>query len=246
MRTALLSAFFATLLVTSACATAATTYVPKDGGGADTATNPDTATKPDAPVDPNCTKAAPSNVCGVSPQCGCGANQTCEVDQVALDGSSSCVTAGSNAIATTCSKTTDCAQGLTCVFGFCRPYCSTDGAKCPQPGTGNCVNLVDGSSNPIPNLLVCRLNCTLDNASSCGGGAGNCGPDDKGGTDCFPAGSSTSCSSSNPFTCQAGYVCLTSNLCKKWCKAGTTCPSGACGSFSTPVMIGSQEYGVCP
>jgi hypothetical protein len=112
MRTALLSAFFATLLVTSACATAATTYVPKDGG-ADTPTSLDTGTSPDAPVDPNCKKAGPSNVCGVSPQCGCGANQTCEVDQTAQDGTSSCVTAGSNAIATTCSNTTDCAKGLT-------------------------------------------------------------------------------------------------------------------------------------
>lgn len=254
MRTLLLLTCSATLVVSSsACAVGASSIGPtpgKDAGAdtqtSDTGTVSDTGITSDAPVDPGCKKAAPSNVCGVSPQCGCGPTQTCEVDQAALDGTSSCVGAGSKAIATACTATSECAHGLTCIFGFCRPYCSSDGSKCAQAGTGNCVHLNDSSSSPIPNLLVCRLDCTLDNATSCGGGAGNCGPDDSGGTDCFPAGGSKTCSSSTPFACQAGYVCLTSNVCKKWCKAGSNCSSGACGSLSPAVLVGGQEYGVCP
>jgi hypothetical protein len=193
-------------------------------------------------------EAGPSS-CVVYPQSGCGANSTCEVDQQALDGSASCVAAGSKGVGQACTQTEgECAQGLTCVWNVCRPYCGNAGGNCTDPNTNACVNLTDSSSNPIPNLEVCRLDCALQDPNSCGGGGEGCIYVDTDQTDCYPVGTTTAnCNASTSF-CPAGQVCLTDQtnyFCLAWCRVGTNdCGSSAtCNTLS--LTVNGVEYGYC-
>ncbi len=198
----------------------------------------------------NCTTSPPSSVCGVYPQCGCSGG-TCEVDQQKLDGSSSCVTAGSKQIGDACSKTAgECAQGLTCIFGVCRPYCGSDGASCSDPGTGHCKQLTQGQAQtPIQNLLVCSVDCSLTDPNSCGGGGVGCVYDSTNqDTDCYTTGTAMTCSSTT--FCAPGYECIidgnNNTLCKQWCHVnGSDCNTGTCTSLGTPVVVNGVEFGVC-
>lgn len=216
-----------------------------DSGNADSG-NPDTGT-PDT-----CMKAAPSNVCGVDPQCDCGAG-TCEVDHMKLDGTTSCVTAGTSGIGKACTATANqCAQGLTCVWGVCRPYCGSvgDGAACTEAGTGICRQLQDNTMKNIPNMLVCSTDCALDSATSCGGTSACIWDTSKTVTDCYPVPSGNTCSASQPF-CAPGYVCYlptsTTYACGLWCQvAKNNCTGGkTCTGFGTKIVVGGVEYGVC-
>jgi hypothetical protein len=196
----------------------------------------------------NCKVVPPSNVCGLDPQCGCGAMGTCDVDFQKLDGTTKCVqTMGSGMIKSACKMTTDCSAGLTCVFGACRPYCSMDMATCPQPGTKICHQLTANNMN-VPNLLICYLDCALDDANACGGANEACvygGPNE---TDCrdVTGANMTTCNQQTPM-CSPGYVCLTNNTCAKWCKVGgmNTCGNKTCNSLQTKVIINNQEFGIC-
>jgi len=195
----------------------------------------------------NCQTSPPSNVCGVYPQCGCGSASTCEVNQQALDGSSSCVPAGSKGIGQACTGTaSECAPGLTCIWNVCRPYCGTDGSTCSDPGTNACVNLTDNSSNKIPNLLVCRIDCQLQDASSCGGGGEGCIYVDTDQTDCYPVGTTANCNATTSL-CPAGQVCLTDQtnyFCLPWCRVGSNdCTSGTCNTLS--LTVSGTTYGYC-
>lgn len=215
-----------------------------DGGGKDGSNTKDVA--PDAP--PGCKTAPPSNVCGLDPQCGCGAD-TCDIDYAALNGETKCVTAGSGGAGTACDKTVgECAAGLTCVWGVCRPFCSTDGADCGKPGTNKCVQLTDSQSKPILNLLICRLNCSLDDTGqSCGGSGRGCVFIANDVTDCRDESQygTTTCTQNAPF-CGAGYVCLTNNQCAKWCDINApNCGPKTCNPLQTPPVVNGKTYGVC-
>lgn len=188
------------------------------------------------------------NACVVYPQSGCGSNMTCEVDQQKLDGSASCVAAGSKGIGQACTATAgQCAQGLTCIWNVCRPYCGTAGSNCTDAGTNACVNLTDNSNNPIPNLLVCRLDCQLQDPNSCGGGAEGCIYIDPGQTDCYPVGTSTANCNAQTGLCPGGQVCLTDQtnyFCLPWCRVtGNDCTTGTCHTLS--YVVNGTEYGYC-
>lgn len=197
------------------------------GGGTDTST---------------CTIPS-GKVCGTDPQCGC-AGKNCDVTKT--DGTRACVAAGSKALHDKCAAIGDCGAGLSCIAGNCLPFCDSSKGDC----SGTCTNIQDSTGASIPGYTVCFESCDLVSPSStCG--AGNCQPDGSGGTVCTAAGTSTGaagCSSSTPFSCAAGYICLTSNACAKWCRVGFPgdCSTGTCGSLSPAVMVGSTEYGVCP
>jgi hypothetical protein len=217
-----------------------------DGGGTTTDSG---GPKPDGGG--GCVTAPPSNVCGVYPQCGCAAQQTCEVDQTALDGTSSCVQAGSKGLGQGCTATTgQCAPGLTCVWNTCHAYCGTDGAKCTNANTNYCVNLTDSNQAPIPNLLVCHNDCELSDPNSCGGGSEGCLYFDTDKVDCYPVGTSTAnCNATTSF-CPPGQICLTDQtnyFCLPWCRIGMNdCTSGTCNSLGTsPPTVNGQEYGYC-
>lgn len=197
----------------------------------------------------NCKTVPPNNLCGLDPQCGCGANGTCDVDLQLLNGTTKCVqSTGNGQIKSACKTTADCAAGLGCLFGACRPYCSTNGTKCQQPNTTNCLQLVDNNMAPIQNLLVCELDCQLDNANDCGGPNEACVYFGNSDVDCRDAtgANSTTCSQQKP-VCSPGYVCLSNYTCAKWCKVGqNSCPNNkTCVSFSTKVIIKNVEYGAC-
>src|SRR5262249_33285707 len=80
-----------------------------------------------------CTTTPPSNKCGLSPQCGCGPNQTCNI--VDAIGNVQCVNAGTAPAGNGCKTTSDCAPGLLCAGFVCKPTCSTLGTQC-GPGYG--------------------------------------------------------------------------------------------------------------
>ncbi len=236
MRSALLALPF----VLAACAVGSSGFVKPDAG--DGGSTPQDSGSPPKDADPNCKTAPPSNACGVSPQCGCGANQTCDITDTA--GTASCVSAGSKPMGSACSTTADCAVGLSCELGACHAFCSASGT-CTDPKTDVCVNLQDGNGGDVPNLKICRMKCSLlSPAAACG--TGNCIATTNGETDCVGAGTSSTCSSSNPFACSQGTICLTDNTCHKWCKVGTSCTSGSCTALNPSVLVQGVEYGICP
>ncbi len=218
-----------------------------------TQTQPE-AGSPDTAAPDTCKRTAPSNKCGVAPQCGCTAIETCDVQDSA--GNVACITAGKGAMGTPCQSSAACGRGMTCSFGTCHELCGNPGGKCTSPKTSDCMQVKLQSGAAVPNLAVCLVSCDLRDPNACGGttasGTGVCVVDDKGVTDCQEGGTKT-----NGQACGAGaecgpaLVCVTSgttSTCRKWCRVGTNDCGGttACGGFQTKIMVGSTEYGACP
>jgi hypothetical protein len=203
---------------------------------------------------PSCGTTPPSNKCGLLPQCGCAATETCDVKDTA--GNVSCVAAGTAGMGRACTSTAGCEKGLTCAFGTCHAYCN---GTCSIPGTNTCYQLQQNNV-PVPNFKVCQITCDLRDANSCGGtnaaGPAGCVPDGAGATDCELVGTAQvgqTCSGTAAApNCAAGLTCVqlanSSKICKKWCRVGTTDCGGAstCTGFSTKIKVGAVEYGVCP
>lgn len=218
-----------------------TSQVPDDAG-------PDTG-GPDT-----CVRTAPSKKCGIAPQCGCTATETCDVQDSA--GNVACITAGKGAMGVPCATSAGCARGLTCMFGTCHELCGNPGGKCTSPKTSDCIAVKNTGGTAVPNLNVCLVSCDLRDATACGGttavGTGVCMVDDKGVTDCQTGGTRTQGQVCTPTDdCGPALVCVTSagnSTCRKWCRVGTNDCGGAivCGGFSTKVMVGTTEYGACP
>lgn len=213
------------------------------------------APAPDAGTPSSCTNAPAGSACGVSPQCGCAADATCDVVDSA--GSTACVTAGRFSRGAPCTSTVGCAQGLTCVFGTCHAFCAEPGKACASPGTGACVQVNGTGGQAIPGFAVCRTACDLRDPSSCTGtnaaGTGVCMTDDEGGTDCYVGGTkklNETCAVAED--CGPALVCVAGSgntgQCKRWCRVGTTdCGTGVtCRSFAPKVTVSGVEYGVCP
>lgn len=200
-----------------------------------------------------CVKPPPAS-CGLAPQCGCGANQTCEVTDVM--GDTACTGAGNATQGHACTTTGECVAGLTCVFGACRPYCAQmSGSACGVAGTGACQQVQNTSMVDIKNLKVCLISCALDDVSSCGGlptimtdPVATCAPTTPGATDCVKGGrSTTTCGGQNAPFCAPGYRCSNGTTCESWCKVGGTGQCGAltCGALMPAVTIGGIQYGSC-
>ena len=213
----------------------------------------DAGLEADAPD--TCKRTAPSNACGLAPQCGCTLAETCEVQD--NTGSVGCVTAGLAAMGSACVSTSGCARGLTCMYGTCHAYCDKPGTACAVPKTGGCEQVKTSGGAIIPNLNVCRVACDLRDANACGpagsAGTGVCIVDSAtASTDCVKGGVRTvgqACSPSDdcgPTTVCAGTAA--GSTCKKWCRVGTNDCGGTapCNGFQTPVKVGAQEYGGCP
>jgi hypothetical protein len=234
--------------------------------GTDSSTKKDTGTTRDAGTTTpdtgggseagTCTKAPPSNVCGLSPQCGCASGQTCDV--TGANGETTCLTAGTATLGRGCTRTEGCAIGLSCWGGACRPYCGTGGQACGTPGTGLCFQ-VTNQGQAVPNAKICLVSCALEDPNSCGGtpasgpvsGCFPIGvPGADGGltttTDCQETGRSTTTCNPNatpPVECAPGYACINGTSCRRWCKIGSA--ACTCGAVTPKVIISGQEYGVC-
>lgn len=217
-------------------------------------TGSDAGLAPDAPD--TCKRAAPSNKCGLTPQCGCTAAETCDVADTG--GNVACVAAGKGAMGVSCIGTEGCAQGLTCVFDTCHAFCPSAGTtSCTAPKTGACVQVKGQGGVVLPNLTVCRVTCDLRDANACGGataaGTAACVLAD-GATDCAKAGTKALNQTCTPTEdCLPGLVCAvtggaTNGICKKWCRVGTNDCGGAtaCNGFGTKVIVSGVEHGVCP
>ncbi len=200
----------------------------------------------------NCATVAPNNLCGLIPQCGCAAKQTCDVTNY-TSGATSCVSSGTSPQGNYCKTTADCATGLTCVGGACRPYCSTAGQACTGSGLGDCIQLTNTSSQNIPNAKVCTVTCNLLSPTSvCG--ANNCTYwQDLKKSDCIEAGSALEYGDCSVNFCAKGLVCVRSGLsdvCMKWCRVGTNSDCGlaqTCQNLlgaNAPLMSGTT-YGLC-
>jgi hypothetical protein len=219
-----------------------------------TTTSTPTPPSPDPPKEPDtCKRSAPSNACGVFPQCGCSASETCDVADTA--GNAACVPHGKAKMGAACTHTVGCAKGLTCVFGTCHAFCGAAGA-CGQPGTSDCIQVTAAGNAPVPNLAVCLVSCDLRDPMSCGGttsaGTGVCVVGNDGKTDCQEGGTmgvNQTCDSD----CGPGLVCTiqgtgTTGTCKRWCRVGTNDCGGAavCSGFSPAVVVNGVQYGRCP
>ncbi|MBX3206774.1 MAG: hypothetical protein KF764_17015 [Labilithrix sp.] len=201
-----------------------------------------------------CARAAPSNVCGVSPQCGCASEQTCDV--VDTNGHSRCVTAGNAPMGHPCTTSAGCAVGLTCTFGICHAFCNDPTKACSQPKTGACAQIRTTEGADIPNLAICRVACDPHDETSCGGttpaGTGSCRVDDKGNTECQAGGTRRAGETCSPTEeCGPALVCTTSSAgstCKRWCRVGRTdCADGkTCAAFASEVNVRGVVYGHCP
>lgn len=203
-----------------------------------------------------CSKAPPSNVCGVSPQCGCAANETCDVTNTST-GAVSCVLAGGGPQGSVCTASNQCAKGLTCQFGACRPYCGNPGGLCTGATVGICYAPTSNSGASTPNLNVCSIKCDPRNPS--GACASNTclwfSGDQQ--SDCNTPGAKTvyqACSSL--VDCAPGLQCAfdplsLGNACLRWCRLGVSsdCPGlfESCDDVygaNAPVVSG-QKYGLC-
>src|SRR5262249_47081936 len=130
---------------------------------------------------------------------------------------------GGGPVSSTCTTTSQCARGLTCVRGACRPFCSAPGTACN--GASVCRQEVDGTGSPVPNQNVCMLNCDLHAPSdACGSNTCIWDPKRKS-TDCDIPGTKTiyqDCSRYND--CRPGLACVRRNAlkvdCEPWCRLG--------------------------
>jgi hypothetical protein len=204
----------------------------------------------------SCTPPVAGGACDTWPQCGCNAGMNCDV--TGLDGKTACVLAGNVQPYRSCGAANACGAGYACIGGdhsVCKQFCESN-ADCAG-SLRECLQVVyaaddAGTETPIPEYKVCSAGCALeDSAATCGPDA-TCYPNAAAtATDCIgDVGTATGpngCSSTDPFTCAPGYVCLADDSCKKWCRVGQVgdCPGSSCGGFSTPLILDGVTYGAC-
>jgi len=213
---------------------------------------------------PACATVAPNNRCGLDPQCGCGANETCDVTNV-TSGATSCVTGGGATLGRPCTQTGDCLAGLTCEFGACRPYCKTPRTKCGVAGTDLCVEVLGDDDKPITNKAVCTITCdprqpqAVCGTNACHWFASYYAPNKV--SDCNKGGVTPAYNGvcRGDSDCQPGFVCIdhpSSQIgfeCQRWCRIGvagdcpTSPPNLKCRDVfgaDAPVING-EKLGVC-
>ncbi len=200
----------------------------------------------------------------VSPQCGCAPGDRCTLTG---DGARVCAVEGTSQPLEFC--VADCTAGNHCVNngttgfgGFCHQICEVD-ADCntPTQGPGGiCVLPLNSGGG-----TVCSQNCDPVSNTGCkeANAALKCDIARE------PAGSMrwfTRCTGSGTIMsdgictaineCSAGSSCVPvagepAAYCLAWCtnpSTGGVCPQGAshaCSPFTTPLLIGTIEYGAC-
>lgn len=211
--------------------------------------------------------------CDLVQQCGCDIAQVCDLDSNALpSGGTACrdvSTPGTEV--NDCGSVFDCSAQHVCVGTSCRKYCNVD-ADCSGEGAICIVQLTYGSpAMDIPGAKVCTRSCEPEKATANGcppsedachiyqydpDGTPNSG-DEQLLTDCDAAGAGgdgADCTTNGSADCQAGYDCVNTGslVCKQSCQCpspglcgGGACTTGTCTGYTTPLMIGATEYGVC-
>ncbi|MBK9037334.1 MAG: hypothetical protein IPL61_39850 [Myxococcales bacterium] len=257
------------ILMIAGCASG--TVVSGDGGGGDgggdvdsSGGDPDGPPPVDAGVDgPPCANSP----CDLYAQCGCAAAApVCDLDPAMLaTGATACrVDMFGGTEGTTCTRSSTCAAGHSCVGGRCRRFCQDD-ATCPGAG-GLCILTVSTGATTIPGVTMCTTDCaptSTTNASCPAGWACHVYFDQAGSrylSDCDapPASGGTvgaTCAGND--SCAPGLDCVTLNPGGPQCRPTCVCPggncaagacaggTGSCRGFTTPVVIGAVTYGAC-
>jgi cysteine-rich repeat protein len=207
---------------------------------------------------PNCmTETAAA--CSLVPQSGCsGATPACDIgglDVTECRGVTSMGTSNNH-----CSADTECKAGYTCITDdgaanavpWCARFCLADG-DCTGTGSRCIIGLLDENDDPL-NVKVCSNACNPDEQTGCPSGMGCIALGAPGGdfTDCRYMGNTLDGDSCDTSTdCREGSTCVTYGTiksCQSYCVVGddSTCPQLLeCSGFSTPLMIGNTEYGIC-
>lgn len=187
-----------------------------------------------APDAGSCATVAPSNACGLTPQCGCASNETCDVTNKS-NGAVGCILAGGGPQGSLCTTSSQCAVGLTCAYGACRPYCAAENTACAGTGLGMCGQYYDPPGTAVPNSKVCTITCNLRSPSAACGSNTCIWDGSLGATDCDAAGTKSlyaTCTKYND--CQQGLACVYHPLfgyeCERWCRVGT---NSDCGLFES-------------
>ncbi len=201
----------------------------------------------------------------VAPQCGCDPGLKCTW----ANDNRSCVADGTAAIGEVCSGAMACAAGGHCLtvapLSLCKKYCDSDD-DCSQPG-GLCALQVTNTATNMPYAQKwCSDNCDLVSSVGCDAVGSKCelGREQQGMmrwfTLCYPTGAGVQgdpCADgsgqADTRLCAEGYSCtgLDANMnpiCLKWCNYTSMqgCDLGTtCSPFSTPVIIGTIQYGAC-
>lgn len=199
----------------------------------------------------------------VTPQCGCPGGQSC----YSSGATRLCSATGASTEGTACTGVSSCAAGLICInvssgttaVNECHRFCDTD-SDCIGTGSICAYTLDDGAGGTVPGVRVCSRSCSPTAQTGCAPGtACNIFRETAGAMryffDCAaPVGTGgigASCTS--PANCRAGFACVgTPGTCQRYCASpgliGTAggCSSGeACYGFTTPLIVGTTEYGVC-
>lgn len=122
--------------------------------------------------------------CDPVAQTRCGARETCQVipqSSATTTGATwtdECLPVGPTPLSGPCKADTDCAIGLSCISGLCRPYCRA-AADCK--GGGQCIPIEVRSIPLTPMIGSCEVPCTSDANCAAGstcavrdGGVGAC------------------------------------------------------------------------
>jgi hypothetical protein len=210
--------------------------------------SPDGSEVIDSSVDAGCVLTPPSNKCGIFPNCGCSGT-TC--DFVLDSGQAILPTActpsvGAAAANASCAVTTDCQEGLTCLFDRCHEFCGSAGDPCSAPFS-TCHNHASTTG-----YNVCGIKCDLSSPTSCGS-LGCVGVSDGTGatSECEPVGAGTNnMTCATVLDCAPGFNCVNTGAlqCKQVCKYPSgICPGmNPCTELGTPEVVDGTEYGYCP
>ncbi|HEU4410995.1 MAG TPA: hypothetical protein VFS43_37430 [Polyangiaceae bacterium] len=215
-------------------------------------------------------RAAPA--AGAGGEAGAGgsgeAGYACRMVRSASDGVIKCEPAGSGGHFASCSSSSNCQPGYSCVLGpFGLPVClhsccsaSACGQVTEEKTYCAVLSLVEGETSdasgqaPLP-IPVCVPVKPCDVLKAAGGGACAEGEicrlvDDKGTATCertfgnAPAYNGQGCSALRP--CAEGYVCLQdSNTCRKLCPLGDDAACGERGTCLSGGLAFPAGVGVC-
>jgi cysteine-rich repeat protein len=195
--------------------------------------------------------------CGLVPQSGCsGATPACDIsgDTTACRAVTASGTSNSH-----CSADTTCKAGYTCVgtddpadAPWCMPFCAHD-SDCSGTGSRCVIGLLDTAGHAL-NVDVCSNACDVYGQTGCPTGMGCVGHDATGGdfTDCaYMAGAADGASCTSAHDCAIGSTCVNDSgisTCHPYCVVNnnSTCePGHVCIPFSSPLVIGTTQYGTC-
>jgi hypothetical protein len=196
-----------------------------------------------------------------APQCGCSSGLGCFLSGTVR----TCAMPGSGVEGASCTTFNSCQAGLLCLnvsrsttaVNQCGRFCATD-ADCRGAGSVCAYTLDDGTGGSIPGVRVCSRSCNPLTSTGCVAGA-SCQIFEETGTgryftDCTApvgaGGQNAPCTTNEQ--CQRGFACVgTPGTCLRYCNEPNTIGGGgcsltqACYGFTTPLRVGTTEYGVC-